>query len=172
MKVKEFKKMAEEKGSIHFADKSYSGLSWEDWYKLASATSRIDYGCRFDFREINSGLCALYRKRDAQGSSKMCCCSGCYDSMGYLRFVQNTPAALAVVSSRFKPEVGFWRKNKGCSLPRKYRSAVCLGYRCFKETIYTGKINMLMAFMEGLRHGHDFSRREIYTMGRALAKII
>jgi hypothetical protein len=113
---------------IPFISKDVSRLAWWDFkFALAEATDTIDYGCDFN----KSGLCK--RKRRDRKSSKMCCCAGCYYTMGYLDEIPINLADISKIAKHFTIEdkQGFWRKDSGCILPRKYRSNVCLTYNCY-----------------------------------------
>jgi len=91
-------------------------------------TELIDFKCDFD----ESGLCSE-RRTDDSSNNKMCCCIGCYDSIGYLGrglplLVENLP----IYRKSFRKNIGFWRPETGCSLPRELRSPVCAFYKCWK----------------------------------------
>jgi len=167
MNIKEFRERAERRPRLKFSYKSYGGLSWEDWYKLAEMTKKINYMCNFD----NNGNCVQSRRHKSKGYStnKMCCCHGCTYSLGYLSYIQNDPQIIKKIAGHFKEKVGFWREGKGCILPRKYRSAVCLGYRCYDskaDDIY-GKKNILIAFIDSFRTA-SLSDKDINILGKAL----
>lgn len=109
------------------ADTAY-GWQWKYYNALAELTNYVDYRC--DFRD---GVCAghqgrYYKNRPAE--KKMCCCSGCLRSVGYLRQIPNQPESMIEIARFFNKETGFWRAEKGCILPRKWRSAVCLTFAC------------------------------------------
>lgn len=162
MNIKEFRSHEQ----IKVSNKSYGGLEWPEWYRLAKMTAKIYYGCDF-----NKGKCAKLRE-DLEinpNASEMCCCSQCADNFGYLSYIQNNAKVLKEISGLFEPKVGFWRKGSGCSLPRKYRSPTCLGFRCKVcrgKFIIFGMKGMLVKFMEGVKT--DLSKKEIYILGRAL----
>ena len=94
--------------------------------KLANLTSKINYGCNFV-----DGKC----KEDR---TEMCCCSSCYSSSGHFqeRFLTGDANEEAIEKEllyyvkKHKEYVGFWRKGKGCVLPRERRSSTCLTYNC------------------------------------------
>jgi len=159
-----------------FSNLSYGGLEWPEWYKLANMTRNIDYGCRFS-RQVRDGSVDGYPKcekqREYKYTDEMCCCSICYNSLGYLRFIQNDLKVIKRIAGLFRPEIGFWRKGKGCILPRKYRSAVCLGYRCESAEKYKvrGTSGMLVLFMDTIRL-RRLSDKNIRILGRALLKSI
>ena len=175
MKTKEFKKLADKRAAMYYnhvelSDKSYGGLEWSEWYKLAEMTGKIDYRCHFD----KAGTCAQIRERAKgdHGSNKMCCCSGCANSMGYLKFIQNDQKVISKIATLFQPRIGFWKESKGCILPRKYRSAVCLGFRCgaAERSRIEGKGNLLIMFMDNIRT-RLIECKDIYILGKALLKV-
>ncbi len=128
---------------------SESGCPWGLYERYADLTGLIDFQCDFmngqckmnnryncpdslkdDKHRLRSCESARRRKqiRLAIRSRQMCCCRGCYGSIGYLRAVNHND--IDMIAKHFKPEIGFWRKDGGCVLPRRKRSAVCLGYSC------------------------------------------
>ena len=82
-------------------------------------TETINYGCAYRSKEtcLNSGW-------------RTNCCDMCYTHIGYLNVIE--PITFEEIASYFLPNIGFWRANIGCILPRKYRSYPCLSYRCSK----------------------------------------
>ena len=105
-----------------------NSLSWRTWERLANITEHIDYGCVFN----KSGRCK--NKHFPKLSSipkvrlvfKRCCCEHCND--GYLERIPKS--AEKEILSLWSPHSGFYRKGKGCILPRKWRSEVCLVFWC------------------------------------------
>jgi len=180
MNVKAFKNEARlRRGTSIFSDRSYGGLEWSEWYKLAAMTRGIEYGCRFAPEYVHGARkadaknehfkCAAQREHSY--TNEECCCSSCESSLGYLKFIPNNLKTVKIIAKLFRPEVGFWRKDKGCVLPRKYRSAVCLGFRCGtaeKLKIY-GVKGMLVLFMDSIRI-RRLSDKNIRILGRALLK--
>lgn len=76
-----------------------------------------------------------WRKRDIYKFKKdkhnyMCCCGGCAGSVGHADTFPKDTRYLEEMASYFNAETGYWRKGKGCILPRKYRSVTCLLYNC------------------------------------------
>lgn len=170
MNVEEFRKKAAKRYQLKFSDTSYGGLPWEDWYKLASSTNKIEYGCCFQI----DGTCIQSRNQEKRGSSPdpMCCCRWCVGNVGYFDRIQNDPEVIAMIADHFKAKVGFWRKGKGCILPRKYRSTTCLGYRCgdsSKSNVY-GNAAILIAFINAIR-SNTIGGKKLYDLGKALLNI-
>ena len=95
-----------------------------DNYK--TITAYFEYPCDFD----KYGRCLKRR-------SPMCCCSNCGIYIGYLdkiRPVGNIKQVSEMIKKYarlYNKETGFWRKSKGCALPRNMRSTTCLGFICF-----------------------------------------
>ena len=57
----------------------------------------------------------------------MGCCLQCAETHGYL----TGPHAKALEKKyKFSKKTGYFREGKGCKLPRKHRSLVCLAYLC------------------------------------------
>jgi hypothetical protein len=94
------------------------GWHWRRWYQFADLTKHIDYGCEF-----KDGKC--------KGSKQeRCCCSNCAYNIGYLNRIPTNWQIIKDIASDFDEELGFWRAEMGCILPRKYRSKVCLLHKC------------------------------------------
>ena len=171
MNVKEFKqKIEKDRSVLRFSDKSYGGIPWKDWYKLANMTNKINYGCNF----WSNGSCIRSRNAKENGSilNEMHCCSDCASHVGYLRFIQDDPKVISRIASYFKPKVGFWRKGKGCILPRKYRSTTCLEYRCdtTNKSFISNHASILISFF-GLVSSGFIERKKLCNLGKALADI-
>jgi hypothetical protein len=170
MNVEEFRKKAAKRYQLKYSDKSYGGLSWEDWYKLADRTSEIDYRCNFQ----DDGTCIQLRNIKEQGSAtnEMCCCKWCVSDIGYLDFIQNDPKVIVLIARYFKAKVGFWRRGKGCILPRKYRSATCLGYRCIdsRKSEVSGTAAILLAFLNSIR-SRSLTGKKLYNLGKVLLDV-
>lgn len=100
---------------------------------LIQASNVFDFKCDFD----KEGGCADTRKRNRPKDdfhAKMCCCSSCYASLGYLQAaLPIRQQDLSIYEKLFKRKIGFWRRGKGCSLPRELRSTVCVFYSCNSE---------------------------------------
>ena len=108
---------------------SKNGRGWGiyAWKRFAKLTSLIDYGC--DFKK---GSCKdnKYNRRRKQG-----CCGGCASNIGYLNDISNLREDLTKTARLYNKKTGFWRKGRGCSLPRELRSITCLGHMCHKNLI-------------------------------------
>lgn len=112
-------------------------MPWSVWYKLADATHLVNFKCDF-----KNGVCRMRRTPDYIKDTyyhknkrfiKMCCCSGCYGQIGYLKSLPNRMSALCGVAKKFdggRWKRGFWRPDVGCILPRKFRSTICLTHHC------------------------------------------
>lgn len=86
----------------------------------AILSSLMEFPCNF-----KDGKCAG-RKR-----SPRCCCINCASCVGH--FGNTWPYSLDVLAkyaSEFDRENGFWRRGKGCILPRHMRSLTCAYYIC------------------------------------------
>lgn len=87
---------------------------------LKDSTKFVDYGCNFNVK----GDCKKYK------SITKCCCSNCKFHIGYLYMLKNNLESLKKIAHLYNKTTGFWRKEKGCILPRKYRSQTCVCYHC------------------------------------------
>ena len=150
MKVEKFVMKALKKG-IKF-DNNAHGIDFHQYGKLAALTKYVKYHCEFD----STGRCLNYRSNryiDTDlNKPTMCCCRGCFNSMGYLyslpvggygSIIGKELADLELYARHFsentvpldnsKMKIGFWRAGKGCILPRSHRSPTCLGYDCRRK---------------------------------------
>jgi len=98
----------------------YPGVSWDFYEQLASLSEFVDFGCEFA-----DGMC---RRMRVDKFNKHCCCETCYNNVGYQHNINL--ATVDVLAHLFEPVVGFFRPEKGCALPRKYRAATCVRYYC------------------------------------------
>jgi len=114
--------------------------TWIEWYLITEQVSKIDFGCRFD--------CGGCIKRTA--SDIRACCSGCADCLGYIKSLP--PEAIEIAIREFDEHDGFWRKD-GCILPWKYRSPLCLTYRCPNIRINEDK-NVWIPFYQTIGLGY------------------
>jgi len=77
----------------------------------------------------------------------MCCCINCCFNIGYLYNIrpsfkplkdekydstvyQSVKKVIKIYAKHFSINTGFWRKGRGCILPRRLRSVTCLTYVC------------------------------------------
>ena len=75
--------------------------------------------------------CVFKENKCHVAKREACCCHGCELHVGY--FSYNWPNNLNVLkfyAKHYQKNVGFWRKNGGCALPREARSTVCVNYIC------------------------------------------
>lgn len=79
----------------------------------------VDFGCEFDEKGCRG------HRHEEQGK---CCCSGCATSGGYLRVV--LAENIEKYQKAWDRNLGFWRKGKGCILPRNMRSSICSFFFC------------------------------------------
>lgn len=143
MKLNKFIMEALKKGIVF--DGMTHGMSFYHHKKLADLTKHVKFHCNFN----SKGRCANYRNNKG---ATMCCCIGCFTSMGYLnslpaggyrsymsdgledlKFYARRFSEKTIVVDDFKRKMGFWRPGKGCILPRSYRSRTCLGYDCARS---------------------------------------
>lgn len=82
---------------------------------------KVDFDCQFN---NGNGKCK-------NGSNIMCCCEGCYSSIGYLKVIYLED--LSIIAKNYSVKTGFWRKGKGCNLPYRLRSSDCVFYNCHSD---------------------------------------
>ena len=129
MKQEEFIKRQNKYVRVIFNDDldrtDYRYLEIKSWFMdikaLKTLTSLIDFGCNFD----DTGLCRLYRNTEY---NPRCCCNNCHGATGHFTNIQLTDTPK--IARHFKEKVGFWRKGRGCILPRELRSDTCITYIC------------------------------------------
>lgn len=92
-------------------------------YKLKMLTDSIDFKCNFN----ENGQCRENRVDWASGHPA-CCCKDCARSTGYLDIMFENE--IDEYAKSFNAKTGFWRKGKGCILPRKKRSPTCVTFTC------------------------------------------
>jgi len=161
MELEKFLLMALGKG-IQFTT-NINGMQRSTYRKLAKLTESLDFGCEFD----KFGRCRNYKGAPTD-KPVMCCCNGCFNSMGYLQTLptggwtsrsEDRLKILKVYARRFsektikdhnvyKMKIGFWRPGKGCVLPRIHRSPTCLTYTCGRDRISKGA-NLLLKLING-----------------------
>lgn len=107
-------------------------ISWIFRQEIAEMTKDIDYICGFD----SGGLCKTMRKDNS--INLKCCCINCHNTFGYLMAIPASEdgSIEREIINLFDETDGFWRKRKGCILPRKYRSLTCLSYMCMSWKLY------------------------------------
>lgn len=113
---------------------------------LKRLSQYLPFPCKFDER----GYC-----QSSIINTSMCCCRDCVNTMGYLTFVPEQD--LWQYAKLYNVKTGYWRKDKGCVLPRELRSKTCLTYYC--ET-FDGRIGKDTAFGD-----------ELWAYDRALATV-
>lgn len=113
---------------------AHRGYTWEQWKMLAEIAAEIDWQCDFDAQ----GKCKMARiapvSQPSLGQIVGCndrnCCFHCSANKGFL---EKVPQAVPHVLALYDPSLAFWAAGKGCVLPWKWRSHVCLGFSCRSE---------------------------------------
>jgi hypothetical protein len=113
----------------------------------------IHFDCNFQ-----SGIC-IREKRLPQSSRTHCCCERCEDASGYfssqgikLQGYINTREIylnkFPILKNNFNSTTGFWRKNRGCILPREFRSLTCNFFVChfLLEKLTTKEFSLLLKY--------------------------
>lgn len=128
-------------------------IPWHFIQTLCGLSSEINYGCDFN----GYGLCSSFRRQSESNQISAtekklftrCCCAGCSYSTGYLYFMDKV--RIADYAKAFKEHDGFWRKGKGCVLPRELRSLTCLRHACvfeWKKQSSRGRVVFSLIFSE------------------------
>lgn len=129
MNVTEFKEVVQTRGSLGIKY-SYKigphGIPWNYWYILAELTNHINFDCQFD----DAGICKTRRFGASESVCRQGCCSSCGKAGGYLSALPRQTKTMSLIAACFDKKDGFWREGVGCTLPRKFRSAVCLAANC------------------------------------------
>ena len=137
MRLENFLRKAVE-NNINISSEAARDWSWYEYNRHAELTSMVDFKCNFD----QDGVCRHYlhhKEVDWKGKKRtkksiealsVCCCGGCRDTVGYLKYLPNNINTLESIANLFDERTGFWRLGVGCILPRKYRSHTCLFHRC------------------------------------------
>ena len=84
----------------------------------------INFDCKIG---ENNQECKYYKDGGYTDTTMTCCCNDCLDRVGHLDLLTKPPEYF---SRKFSCKTGFWRKGKGCILPREHRSITCLTYHC------------------------------------------
>jgi len=134
-------------------DKSrlHTRLHHEYRMNFANLTQFVDYQCQF-----KDGHC----KRGG------CCCTGCRAEYGYLNIFDDLGVydhsidtkIVLFYAQHFSVNTGFWRANRGCILPRQYRSTVCLCYNHAEQL--NDYDELLLETIRELKHNdfeHEFA---------------
>ncbi len=115
----------------HYSDLKYQLKKYKE---LKDATGQINFTCFDEGKKCHGRL-----KKDP---NHMCCCQGCHSSLGYfeddLIFEKDfeTYNSLFVYDEKdWRNSTGFWRKGKGCALPRELRSKTCVTYCCESDGV-------------------------------------
>lgn len=118
----------------------------EHYKELANLTEKIDFGCNF-----KDGRC--------EGNSRVQgCCGSCRWNFGYLKLrtikgkdkIEDIEKEMLYYTTKFHRIHGFWRRNKGCILPREKRSTICLTHSC--KGGYNHYEELLLRTLSGGKH--------------------
>jgi len=162
VRLEEFKAHIEHAGG-RYKDRNNSNLKWEYQFQLAEFTKYMEFNCEFDAKgrcwnsvsykppttkDINY-FKYLYSKkpkefkrqyrwwsaRNRLNTRIMCCCSSCHRTVGWAYYFPKDDKILRRMARYFNDLTGFWRPEKGCVLPRKYRSPTCVTYACRRSEV-------------------------------------
>ena len=148
MKEEDFIKLILKRNSLTISENALEGSS--AYREIAGITEYIDYGCKITF---DNDRCS-----HGENINAMCCCRGCDTSIGYRTSIRQSE--IPILAEYFDVKTGYWRKDKGCILPRKYRSEVCLVHKCVRlgilSTIVLGMLRQLKNTPYTILSPHDF----------------
>lgn len=120
-----------------------AGWPRKQYAMLAERTADIDFGCDFG----PHGCAAHHYDSPKEAVKGKCCCTGCAGALGYLKVISRSD--LKDIASMYDKRDGFWRKGKGCILPRQMRSPICLTFACRGKNISPADRLLLEALREG-----------------------
>lgn len=125
MEQKDFIELLKKRGrSKIVSDTMHGRYALQDTKKYLGT---MDFGCDFV-----DGLCRSRRNNPSSNPNsaymRMCCCMQCSYEIGYIviAFKNEIPK----YAKHFNKDTGFWREGKGCILPYKMRSTVCVTHFC------------------------------------------
>lgn len=156
-KNKKLLRLKYQRGMLEFRERlviaeDYKGLSWRNYSRVAELTGKIDFGCSF-----KDGKCKGRR------SVSSCCCGGCGVDGGYLKLI--SPAGAKVAKKLWDQNLGFWRPDKGCILPRRHRSPMCLFYNCGVKSWFLDLLQRLIN--SGKRKNFDKKFNKVFNVVKA-----
>ena len=100
----------------------------KDFHSLKSLFEYVDFDCQHN----EDGGCKELSE------SRMCCCHDCFDRGGFFRVLIGDDITYYSRKFNVREKTGFWRKGKGCILPHKMRSVICLTHFC-RDNIHSKK---------------------------------
>jgi len=139
MKNDAFKEILLKRG-IHFFNKDDVRGLLSSSRKLKEFFKNIDFDCQI----TEDGSCKRY-----ENALSKCCCFDCLSSGGY--FYTMADEEIPYYAKKFSVKTGFWRKGKGCILPHKRRSVVCLCHNCNEDHSFDKGISTLGKKLRDLR---------------------
>lgn len=106
---------------------TYFQMFIQQYLDIKKKSEEVDYGCDF-----KNGMCITQRDLPQIVTSEKCCCDSCAFTEGYLDRGQNVllTSHFSTYEELFDKQNGFWRKGKGCILPRTLRSHICIEHTC------------------------------------------
>lgn len=152
MKVKDFLSVCNSRTNIKITSKKDEKLNN---YKIL--TEHFNYPCFFD----KYGRCLNY-------NIPTYCCTGCNTAVGYIGYirpnedVKQIKEVIKRYARLYNKETGFWRRSKGCALPRNMRSTLCVGFVCTSIRAKFESVNSIyvIKFLKLLKHYNHLSTSE------------
>jgi len=96
---------------------------------IKQATGAIRLDC--DFQNNGCRAARSVGGLDLGTKNIPCCCGHCHREWGYLRAINMDELHFPYLADYWSVKTGFWRKGKGCILPRRLRSSTCVFYACY-----------------------------------------
>lgn len=154
--------ITENKKLFHVTNECYN-LSITQYFKLVTyfIKQNITVPCNFD----QNNTCSKYRRDNQPGVTPYqkighnapngrvigCCCYNCAHCKGYLDQVPN--GYKKAYTRSFDTDLGFWRPQIGCILPKTLRSITCLTFVCHTyQHLLTKRETSLITAMTSLQH--------------------
>lgn len=151
MEIEEFLDTAFKRRQLQFTSSYCENLdimtrrvSWRFIREARKLAGEIDFDkiCQFD----KNGFCSRENNgRRGDSRTAMCCCESCRRTVGYLNQIPKDVDTIKMYARNFNDRTGFWRKGKGCVLPREYRSRICVKYICLgKEYLLSDREKLIL----------------------------
>lgn len=135
----------------------------------------VKFDC--DFKD-NICVCVRTDGVHPEGTPEIpCCCGHCAEAYGYLYKWDIPGPVMKYYTSRYDKDMGFYRKEVGCILERKYRSVICNAFICLflkkkmKEERYYLYCSAHDRFMYGVRKLEDLPDPAVVQINKIMKKV-
>ena len=161
MKTEEFRKRIEKRHNI-FIIPYVKGWEYDERMEIIKSLKMISEDIEFPC-EFNERGCQVH-------DTEVCCCQGCHETIGWFDYIPEKDFPLYAKKFSDKNKNGFWRKGKGCVLPRELRSTTCVSFLCgryrFKDGTYTRLGKKIMSLEKVIKD----MERKLYSKMRKIKK--